>query len=361
MFKNLILNRNEIEGVVQQYLDKNYNNATLKVEQKSEYQYRFQINAQSKKLFLDIYYNNKGGTTIQVNNGKEQNEKKKIADFIIKHPLCKMDESDKKNRSMMFKNITEEEFQTVLQIISEDENCATCEDTSEDEKRGISKLTGKWSDKITITYMKTTRNVRIQGRPLLIFNTAVSYFTELIDVDELVNNLEENLGQNIDKVTVEKQYKLFLPNSYDRHSDKLKKSLLKAVYNLNIKNANFTCTELAFEALRAIEGHIKITFGRDYMIGPPNRRGALSMFRFNEETGVCTLGESIRRLINNPLKVTYYEKAYKHLAIYRHKIFHWDYPDPDGFNVDETIHIEEISRVHQIIKDTLGIIDEYYK
>jgi hypothetical protein len=220
------------------------------------------------------------------------------------------------------------------------------------------KFEGKWSDKVTLTYTKSTKSVRIQGRPLLLFNVIDSYFNELIDVEKIVAVLEDNFGENVEKEIVEDQFKMYLPNSHNKHTDKLKKSLLKAVYNLNITSQEYTCTELTFEVLRAVEGHIKLTLLNDYGVNSPNKYGTLTMFSFDENTDTATLKEPVRSKVSDNKKIDYYEKVYKHIVVYRHKIFHWDYPDVLG--VDETIQIENVEDAKNIIKDSLALIDEYY-
>jgi hypothetical protein len=82
------------------------------------------------------------------------------------------------------------------------------------------------------------------------------------------------------------------------------------------------------------------------------------MFSFDEATDTATLKDPVRTKVGDTNKISYYEKAYKHIVIYRHKIFHWDYPDTLG--VDETIQIEKIDDAQRIIIDMLALIDEYY-
>ena len=44
--------------------------------------------------------------------------------------------------------------------------------------------------------------------------------------------------------------------------------------------------------------------------------------------------------------------------MFRHKIFHWDYPDDT--QLDETEQIDDVNDAKTIIKDALKLIDEYY-
>lgn len=359
LFKDLKLNRDNIQKVIEIYADSNYTTYSLNKSVKSPTLTRFDIVLDNKKLFVDVHFNGKGGTTIQVNNGKEQEEKIKIAEFISTHPLCFMAAKEENNRSMLFREIDEEDFNKIAAIIKEEnENCNSVISEVSDDSKTIIKLEGRWSDKVTLTYTKSTRNVRIQGRPLILFNEIASNFNELVDVEKVVEMLEENYQQNVSKTSVNEQFEQYLPNSYNKHTEKLKKSLLKAVYNLNVTSQEYTNTELTFEVLRALEGHVKITLLRDFSVASPNKYGTLSMFNFDDSTDTATLREPVRSTVGTPNKIAYYEKTYKHIVVYRHKIFHWDYPS--AFGVDETIQIDNVEDAKKIIVDTLTLIDEYY-
>lgn len=359
LFKDIKLNRDNLEKVLDIYAKNNYSTYSLNKIVKSQILTRYNIVFEEKKLFLDFHFNNKGGTTIQVNNGQEQEEKKKIATFLSTHPLCLMEGSNENNRSMLFKDIDKENFSGVIEIIKEEsENCSKVLSEIQDDTKILIKLEGRWSDKVTITYNKNTENVRVQGRPLVLYNEITSFFNEVIDNDKIVETLEENFQQNINPKSIEEQYINYLPNSYDKHTDKLKKSLTKAVYNLNVTSQEYTCTELAFEVLRALEGHVKLTLLRDFNIRSTSKHGTLTMFSFDENTSVATMREPARTTVKNKDKITYFEKAYKYIVVYRHKIFHWDYPDVVG--MDQTIQFEDVNDVKQIIIDILSVIDEYY-
>lgn len=359
MFKDLKLNRDNIEEVLKLYAKENYSKSSIREEIKNQFLTRFNIELDNKSFFIDFHFNNKGGTTIQIANGKETEEKEKIANYVKNHPLCYMASKEENNRSILFKNIDFEDFNEVINILKDDcENCKNIISEQSDDKKIIIKLEGRWSDKVTITYTISTKNVRVQGRPLLLYNEVSSYFNELIDIEDIVDNLEENFHQNIEKSTIEEQFKRYLPNSFDKHTEKLKKSLMKAVYNLNIDSHEYTCTELTFEALRAIEGHVKLTLSNDYKIRCRNQHGTLQMFSFDKNTNLGKLKEPERSIVGDLQKILYYEKVYEVIVKYRHRIFHWDYPDELG--TDETVHIEEIDEAKAIIIKMLELIDEYY-
>lgn len=359
LFKDLKLNRDNIERVIKIYAENSYTTYSLNKTVKSPILTRYDLTFDNKKMFIDFHFNNKGGTTIQVNNGQEQEEKQKIAMFVSKHPLCLMADREENNRSMLFRDISEDNYNSIVELIKEEsENCVKVLAEQNDKVKNIIKFEGRWADKVTLTYTKSTKSVRIQGRPLILFNEISSYFNEVVDIENIVETLENNFQQNVSKTSVDQQFKYYLPNSYDKHTDKLKKSLLKAVYNLNVTSQEYTCTELTFEILRALEGHVKLTLLRDFKVKSPNKYGTLTMFSFDETTDTAILKEPVRTTVSDLKKIAYYEKAYKYIVIYRHKIFHWDYPDTLG--VDETVQIENLDDAKKIIVDMLALIDEYY-
>ena len=258
MYKNLMLNRDKIKTAIEFFCNCNYKEFDITEEEKP-YFHRYNINFDGNNMFLDVFFNKNGTTTLQPTNGKYIDEKEKLAAYIMESDVCKMKNGNNHNRSLLFKNISLEDFEAIMKMIPHEDCFSAIIKRNDDENSIIIKLEGKWSDKITVTYYKTTQNVRMQGKPLAIFSTVSSLFNELIDIDNIVENLDSSYMMDISKESVEEQYVALLPKSHAKHSEKLKKSLLKAVYNLNLPQQEYTCTELAFEALRALEGHIKIT------------------------------------------------------------------------------------------------------
>lgn len=362
MYTNLLLDFRKIGQAVDIYFKDNYTKYSINTSERERKdkckEITYNITYDNKKLFLTTFLKGNGRTSLKVKEGKEQEEKEKLAEFIANSSICKMADKSDSNRSMKFKKIDFINFKGTINLIKEEDLCVNIVKSKDDDKL-IYKLEGKYNDKIVITYYKTNNNLMIQGTPLTLYNLCLSYINELVDLDDVVDNLEDNYNQNVKKLTVEEQYKIYMPNSYNKHTDKLKKSLLKAVYNLNIDCQKYTCTDLVFEPLRALEGHIKLTLNRDYKVSSPNPYGNLSMFKYNHDNDVVTLLEPTRqKVISIKDRVLYYEKAYKHIVMYRHKYFHWDYPDE--FGQDETKQIDNVEDARQLIIDTLKLIDEYY-
>lgn len=357
MFNDLMLNRKNIKQAIEFFCKCNYGQFDIS-ETKNERYIRYNINFDSNNMFLDVFFNKKGGTTLQVNNGKNLEEKQKLAKYISESELCKQDIDTKLNRTIVFKKVSLDDFEAILKITLEDEYYSATICKCYNENSIIVKLEGCWSDKVTLTYFKTTSTVLLQGRPLALFSTISSLFNELIDINGMVDSLSTTYQIDISPESIEEQYVALLPNSHEKHSPKLKKSLLKSIYNLNLSQQRYTCTELVFEVLRALEGHIKLTLSTIYNVHPNNTNGTLNMFAYDNTTRLVSISDDATKKISDIEKIKYYKEAYKYYKEYRHKIFHWDFAE--DITLDSTEQLDDIEDAKNIIKDTLKLIDRFY-
>lgn len=360
MFKELLLNIDNIEIVINDYFREKYSNYEVTLnEKKSKTNNKvYDVKFDRRSLFLSVFINKQGKVTLKVKEGKEQEEKELLAKYIINSPKCKINE-EIKSKNSSFKNIDFDDFENVISIIKEEEWCTSCSPTEDNKIKLSYRVVGRYRDGVTINYFKTTNKVTLQGLPLEVFNYTVSLFNELLEIDEVVNNMNEVCNENITVTTIEDKFKCIMSNSFGKHTDKLEKSLIKSVYNLEATCQNLTCTELIFEPLRALEGHIIITLSKDYGIVKPFKSN-LSMFTYNKDNDIVNFRNSADedkvREKNN--KVDYYKKAYKHIVKYRHRYFHWDWNEE--LNQDLTLHLDDVEVTKGIILDTLKLIDEYY-
>lgn len=356
MFKNLNLNREEIEPSIRRYAEGRYENFGVKVDKYPSFvRYSLTvIEERSRDIFLDCYLVKNGTTTINVSNGQELEEKAKIATFIKNDKKCCIESKEVKNKSVIFNNIDSKLFNTIIENIKDEYQDYISESYFVQENDSMWKCSGKNSDSITVTHFAGTNNVRMQGKPLIMFSIAASFFEQIIPIENFVESIEVNYKKKIEIGEIDKQFKNYLPNSYNKHSDSLKKSLLKSVYNLNIISFEYTCTELCFEALRALEGHLKIILAQNNVYVEYR----FNMFQYNKEFDKAYLNACTKKLINNETKVEYFEEVYNYIKVFRHKIFHWD--SPNDLGVDETIHYEDLGEVKNIIVDSLTLIDKYY-
>ena len=118
-----MLNRDKISLAIDTYCKDTYTNYTI-AEKEINLGIRYTISHDGGNLVLDTYHNKKGGTTLAVNSGKPTllEDRKKLAQYILESPLCAMATGSDHNRSMLFKDITREDFDTIIAAICEEDD-----------------------------------------------------------------------------------------------------------------------------------------------------------------------------------------------------------------------------------------------
>lgn len=360
MFKELLLNVENIETVINDYFREKYSSYKVSLDEKKIKPNNkvYNVEFDGRTLFLSIFINKQGKITLKVKEGKEQDEKGLLATYIVNSSKCKLI-GDTKNKSISFNNIEIDDFKKVMSLIEEEEWCTSCTLTEDHDIKLSYRIIGRYRDGLTVNYFKRSKKVNLQGLPLEVFNYTASFFNELLDIDEVINTMNEACNNNIEIDNIEQKYVNLMPNSHDKHNDKLKKSLIKSVYNLEVTCQNLTCTDLIFEPLRALEGHIIITLSENYGIVKPYRNN-LSMFKYIEKDDIIKFkyDEDKSKVEEKDDKLDYYINAYRHIVKYRHRYFHWGWNEELG--KDTTLHLDDIEVAKEIILDTLKLIDEYY-
>ena len=359
MFKNLNLNRDGIENAIKFFCECNYKKFSINKEDKNNF-IRYNIEYENNNLFLDIFFVKNGTTTIHINNGKNQSEKEKIAKYIINSDFCKIPNNNINNRIIVIKNIKIEDFEAIMKLLPSEKYFSAIISRNDSENSILIKLEGSLNEKVTLTYYKTKNKLMIQGRPLPLHSSIVSLFNELVDENNIAEYLSKSYNVDISNESIQEQYKAFLPKSHDKHTDKMKKSLLKSVYNLNLPKQKYTCTELLFEPLRVLEGHLRYVLQKDYNIVPSNDFGNLDMFSYDKATDEVNMTNAAINKISDSEKIEYFKEAYNFFREHRHKLFHWDITTINDNLVDTTEQIDDIIQVKNTIKEILQIIDKYY-
>lgn len=309
---------------------------------------RVSINGDGKIFYIDFHFNGNGTTTIEDFGGKEVDIKKELAFFIKNDDDCKIGDNSK-NKWFVAKDIDSNNFASILELIKESNYYK--ETIDEDKIKGFYQYRGKYNEKLTIEYY-TTKTVVIKGRPLLLFNEIMSMITELIDLECIPKLFNDYYNIKIKKDDILEQYKIIVPNVIDKLPLKLEKTLLQAVYNLNLEGDMFDYTYLIFPAFRGLEGHLKYVLKDCSIILEEDR------FNIFDKSGkVYYLKQDYKKCIKSIDKVNHIEKVYNLLNDKRHVFFHWRYPNTP---LDQTPVIESLAYAKTLIKDTLLLINEYY-
>lgn len=203
-------------------------------------------------------------------------------------------------------------------------------------------------------HYNTTSRIVIQGRPLLLFNEALVYITELVDLYSVPKLFNDNYKIEIKKDDILIQFESYLPNSCKYFQPKMKKVLLQSIYNLNLSGEMFTYDFLVFPALKALEGHLKMILS-EHSINIDQR--GFEIFYSTDNGQNYILKDSYVDLITCTKKRKYIEDAYGHYNRQRHTLFHWANP---AAPFDQTRILESNGQARGLIMDTLKIIDQYF-
>lgn len=324
-------------------------------EHKSGSRNRVYIKTAEVSLYIDFHFNKNGSTTIDISGGAKNSIKDELSAFIMENPQCVIGDLHSKSKWFVAPDIEVNDFKAIVELLSESTYCSTGSHSSDvRQHHELHKMTGIFGEEVTIHYYYTTSKVMIQGRPLLLFNEAISYITELLDLEKIPSTFNDYFNVDIKKTNIEQVYSSFFPYSHSHHSPKLKKVLHQAIYNLQLEGDMFDYTFLAFPSLRALEGHLKYILVSN---GIQLENNTFSMYNKVPGTGKYILDPSYISVLNNPAKVEYMERVYNFFKVNRHRLFHWSNPCAP---IDQTPVIENLGEAKGIITSTFQIIDEYY-
>jgi hypothetical protein len=350
--KNLNLNRDKLRSTIIKYFDLHGISAVVsEIIESSGPRRRINITPEgSNAFYIDFHYIKTGTTTIDITGGAQLEIKELISRFLIDDPDCAIGDIHSKSKCFVAPNIHYEDFKVIIELIQSENIKGYGHEIRQSNE--IHRFKGSYNEDLIIHYYYTTNKVMIQGRPLLLFNVSVSYITELIDLEELPAVFNDYYKIEIEKSNIEHQYILFFPDSYDKHTIKLKRVLHQAIYNLQLEGNMFDYSYLAFPAFKALEGHLKIELANNGIYLEDNR---FKMFIKGATMGKYILDPVYHHVASN--KVSNLEDAYNFYNRQRHSLFHWGDP---GEIIDDTRIIENLGQAKELIINTFHIINEYY-
>lgn len=357
-FKALNLCREKIVDSIKQYLDLYFDEYTVgTLQEKGGTRRRISLDTPRGAFSIDFHFNSNGTTTIEDFGGPETfMEMKKNMAYFIKESC--MINSSTNDTWFVVKNIDKENFDLIIELLIESDYFKCNIKNAQDTKTNVTlyKLKGIYDEELTITYYHTG-TVQIQGKPLLLFNEAISMFSELLEIDEIPRCYNKLYKLNIDKDAVREKFKLYMPNSYNKFSPKLSRCLHQAVYYSLVDGDMFDYSSIPLTAFRALEGHIKYSLKEIGEITSKDRR--ISSFYKKNDLKVFELKDEIRSKINNKHKSNALEEAYNKYCDLRHILSHWDDLQEEN-ECDTTTMIDNIDVARTYILDTIRVIDSYY-
>lgn len=284
-------------------------------------------------------------------NGHSGDKYNEEADRIAKAALDSGRNISKGDTWIKVNNITAEDISVIIDVITEDiDEVQVVEETKPFGKMYRVKLPNEY---VVVKVYADKQRVLIQGKFGRLTSALLSNIAELIDISDMNEISNQFFKIDIDKNKVTEQFGGYLINSAEFIPERISRVLHQAVYNLNITGDMYDASFLVYPALRGLEGIIKLILGK-HKIDCSN---GFNMFKQRGKTAYI-LDEAANRRIGSHKKIGHINKLYTHYHKHRHPISHWN--DPNAM-IDDTKIITDCNTAHKIIKDTLKLIDEYYK
>ncbi|UII56248.1 type II toxin-antitoxin system RnlA family toxin [Cytobacillus spongiae] len=349
----LNLNRDKIRGSIEKFFVlQSRKCATTDFEVKPGTRRRIHITVEEDVFYMDFHFKGNGSTSIDNSSGGNKEIKEEISEYIINDPECALGDVNSNNQCFVAPNIEHDDFIGIMELLEESE-FEQSHSSKNFANHEMHQFVGKYNENLTIHYYPTTKKIMVQGRPLLLFNEALVYVTELLELDEIPKVFNDLFEVKIEKSDVEEQYQYYFPNSFQIHSGKLKKVLHQAIYNLQITGDMYDQSFLVFPSFKALEGHLKIEMHK-YSI--PLVKNKFNMFKKDTTGKRYELKEEFRANISDDKRL-HLENSYAFYNNQRHVLFHWA---DQSLPVDETKIIENNGETKGLIMNTFKLIDEYY-
>lgn len=308
-----------------------------------------------KSVVFDLYYVKGGGTTLAISGTQyNKNVSEKFGHFLLSSK-CKMGDR-KDNMHFIVKDVSLENFETLIELLDELEDIASVDLKVERDSSIQYAINGIHKDSNMVTYYKTTNKILVQGKPLPAFSLIVYVINLLIPQEQIIETFNTYYSLDIEKSNIEELFSIVLPNSHNLHTGNYRKLLLQALYNSQVDGDMFDYTHLIFPALKALEGHLEKILRTKGI-----EREYKKFNMFHQPTSNYELKEVHKNNITDTSFVRYVEKCYNYFTSKRHGYFHYETDIIAGALVELSPIIENVHEAHQIIYDSLNIIDEYYK
>lgn len=257
--------------------------------------------------------------------------------------------------TFIVEGINFEEIETIIELIKEipEYNNLGIQQSISNSTTQIQMKLKK--ENITIHYYPNRgKKLMVQGKPKTLFTIFTTYVIELIETDkipEIFNNFHK---LDIQAKEIQAKYEEYLPDIDNNFiTDKMKKALNQACYNLNIYDNMPEPNQLVYPSLRVTEGFLKLILNK-YQI-PYN--GDFDMFEKNNYK--FTLKHTSRGTLNNSDIEDYLGSLYTFYNKHRHTLFHWD-DITNNVQIDTTRMINNVHDAHTIIIENLNLLNHYF-
>ncbi len=261
--------------------------------------------------------------------------------------------------SMTANKISYNDLKAVLDLIQEDFSDLILSKDQKPYGKGFTlSINNPSKQKLKIVHYDDKNKLLLQGKQQELFNAIALYIVELLETDEVPRFLNTVYNLEVDKDVIKTEFVDYLPNVNNQLNDKIKNSLHQAIYNLKIQGDMFEYSHLVHPALRPLEAVLKIALQENGIPIRESGKNNDSFFVFTKFGDKFVLKTEYKASTHSDDFLDYISKAYTHYHKHRHTLYHWDNPLAP---LDTTRIISNMGEAHSLIKDTLKIINDYYK
>lgn len=315
------------------------------------------------KAYKDFYDNIKNKVKVrffkvEAHSGDEYND---LADKLAKSALgignCPL--IIQKENNMTANNIKYDELVAIIDLLKEDNEGLVVEECSVPYGKGFNlSLDIPNKQNLKVICFSEKNKIWVQGKKEDLFNQFSLYIVELLETDEVPKFLNTVHNLKIDKDVIDLEFDVFFPNAKGRLPSKVNNYLHQAVYNLKINGDMYNATFLAEPAIRSLEAVLKIALQDHNLPIREEDKNYDSFFVFGKQNKRYILKQEYIKPEHSNDFVEYIGNCYNHFSIHRNTLDHWDNPKCD---FDTTRIIKTTTEAHTLIKDTIKIIDGYFK
>jgi len=343
-FKNLNIDRNKVDESIQEWAGLDNIPEPLKKGVGAHYC----ITKDGREVRLIMYFKNDGTTSIDPTAGKNREQSKELAEYIKNKCLI----TERKNFSLTFKDVSDEDFSLLLEFITEELGANLTEDNISDTRR-LLRVKSPFKDEIVITYYNN-KTVLVQGKPLNLYIEIKLFFYEILSFEQVVKTEADTYKVDLDVKEIRHELESYLPTAFSFLNDRLIRILTPSLSlaKLDIQMEDYS--SFAFPALRGMEGYIRQLLklkGHDNGVKNTNKLGSL----FKEDVNNYSLLQDFATTdISCDATCQALERAYNFWKSKRHPYFHIDK------QVQMTPIVWNKGDAETIIHEALTLIEETY-
>ncbi|TMU83786.1 hypothetical protein FGG79_19005 [Bacillus sp. BHET2] len=352
-FKGLLLDRDRLLDWIQEYAEEKFESFEISpITLVGGVQHRCIIQADSKIMLLDFYFNNDDKTTIRPTVGQNQDVSVEIATHILGKLTYK--HTDVISRSYSVHPIDEEELKMILQFFDEELEGVKKINQSYNESNNYTLYQYKSNigDKLTLKYFGNKR-LQIQGKPMFLYQEITCLLSGYFPFDEVIKNQSEFFSVEISPEEIREEMQELMPSAYNFLGENQKKILSGSLALNKIDIPLEDYSPFAFPALKTLEGVLKSIFlSKGVRI---KKDGFGDYFGYN---GVLRKQELLVDKLDIDGSVVVkkvIEDLYNYYNKHRHKLFHVEAIDA------ATRIIETKQEAETIVSDVLSLIEIAHK